>query len=218
MPGQTVGVEDRALGEPRAAALAGLHGELQPREAGHLHLGSQAKQAWGNALLDAPEVDGVADDEVIGVAPPAAQAHAPDQAVEEATDLPEEGRGVVAVLATDAFDGVPEGLGAGRGVHHPHIGVERPARPLGIRGQGIARRTRCRGVRPARGDVGVANASEGVLDGCVEGQETLGGIGDVARDVVFLAHRGVLEGLDERARESPGDGRDEADPVAGQSG
>jgi hypothetical protein len=79
--------EEGGLGEKSLVAIVRRDLELEPGIAGHLHLGAQAQQAAG---LDAPEVEGVAGAELIGMAAPAAQADAAHEPVEEAAQRPGE--------------------------------------------------------------------------------------------------------------------------------
>src|SRR5687767_5619474 len=86
---QALGLEERGLLEP--AAVGGWRDVvLKPRSAGDAHLGAKAKQGWTLDGLHAPEVEGIADPQVVWG--PASQAHADaaHQAIEHAAHAPEE--------------------------------------------------------------------------------------------------------------------------------
>src|SRR6185295_10688194 len=97
------GVEEGGL--PDLGPARDRHGlELQPGAAGNSHLGAQPQQAIGLEGLDAPEVEGVARAELVGAAPPAAQADASAEQVQGSAQSPEEIAVVPAGVAADAPD------------------------------------------------------------------------------------------------------------------
>ena len=59
-------VEQRPLGVDRPVAVA-AHAQLQPGEAGQPHLGAQPQQPLRFDLLDAPEVERLADNSRSGL-------------------------------------------------------------------------------------------------------------------------------------------------------
>ena len=99
---QPLWLEERRLDET-AAALGRGHLVLEPRPAGHLHLRPQAEQARPADLLHPPEVERVADPEMVGVAAAEAHPDAADQAIHEAPDPPEDVRVRPARIAAETL-------------------------------------------------------------------------------------------------------------------
>ena len=97
----------RALTVHGAAAVVVIDDEFEPREARQLHLGTQPKQRTTITTFHAPEVHALPDVEMSRIATTASQPDSADHPIEQAADLPEKQRRVVAVLATDTFDDVP---------------------------------------------------------------------------------------------------------------
>src|SRR4051794_38806569 len=94
LPQQAAGVEPRLLPEHGATLLVVLDGEVEPGETGQPHLGAEPEQPLVVHLLDAPPVDGVADPQVVLVAPAAPQPRASADHVEPAAHAPGRGPGV----------------------------------------------------------------------------------------------------------------------------
>ena len=65
-----------------------FHAELEPGQPGQPHLGAQPQQLARVALLDPPEVDGLADVDPVRVPPTAPQPDPADEPVEQAADPP----------------------------------------------------------------------------------------------------------------------------------
>jgi hypothetical protein len=109
-----------------------FHVELEPGEPGQAHLRSESQQPALLALLDPPEVKGVADEEPPGVAPATTQPHAAHQPVEPAADPPGQREGVPADVAADPLHDPPQ-LPRRRG-RRPGalVDVQAAAGPVGI--------------------------------------------------------------------------------------
>ena len=84
--------------------LAGIDFELQPETTGDLHLRREANQTPLLEAFDAPEVDCVANAQVLWVAPATAQPDTAPERVEQATKSPEPVGGVPAGAPADALD------------------------------------------------------------------------------------------------------------------
>ncbi len=199
-----------------ASSSSGVH--LQPGQARQPHLRPQPQQMAALDLLDAPEVQRVADPQPVRVPAAAPQPHPAGQAVRPAAHRPCEGEGVPAVLAPDALDHRPQGLRGGVDGPFPPVGVEAAAGPVGVGGQGVAGRAGHRSGGPAGGDLGVPDPLERQGERLVDADRGTRRTGYVRGDVVFVADDFVAQRLGER----PGDGaryrRDQADPVAREPG
>ncbi len=122
------------------------------------------------------------------------------------------------MVPSDSLDHPPQGLG--RGVHVPftHVRVQTPARPVGIGGQRITGNPRCRRGGPPGRHLRLTHPLQGEGEGCGERERTARAVRDVLRDVVLVADHFIAQGLGERTGDRGRDRRDQADPVAGQSG
>ena len=87
VPRETVRVEERSLFYPGTVDV-GKDLELQPRSSRKLHLGPQAQEMGWLERLDPPEVHGLADAELAGVAPTPSHAHPAEHPVDEPPKLP----------------------------------------------------------------------------------------------------------------------------------
>ncbi len=195
----------------------GVHPQLEPREAGEAHLRAQQQPPAGLDRLHPPEVQRVVHAQVPLVAAAPAQPRSAGEPVHEATDLPRERPRVPAPVATDLLDDLPQHVGGGVHDRPALVDVERPARPVGVGRQRVARRAREGRRRPPGGDLAVVDALQRQPDRPLHADEPLGRVGHEGADVVLAAHRLVLEGLDERLRDPGGDGCHEPDPEAGQA-
>ena len=216
---QTPRVEPRLLPEDAATLLVLLHGQVEPRQPRQPHLGPQPQELPVRSiddLLDPPPVDGVADPQVVRVAPASQQPGAAAEDVEPAADLPGQRPRVPAVGAADALDHRPQRLRAGSHGGGPLVDVEAAAGPVRVARHGIGGRARRRRGGPAGRDVGVADPLQRQLDGAIEPDQSLRRVGDVADDVPVLDHHLVDEALDERAGDAVRDRCHDADPVGRQ--
>ncbi len=111
--------------------------------------------------LDPPEVQGVADPQVLGVAPSATQSDTADEAVHPAPDGPGERERVPAVVAADPLDHPPQRPRRRVDRPLPFVLVEAAARPVRVGGQRVAGRTRHGGGRPAGDDLRLPHPAQG---------------------------------------------------------
>lgn len=188
---------------------------LEPRLAGDQHLRAQPQLASGLDVLDAPPVDGVADDEGLGVASAAVVARSPEDLVGQPADHPRGGQGVPAVLGADALDDRPHSLGRRLARARPVVDVDGATGPVRVARQGLVGLARRR-PGPGRLDLTVLDLAERETHGVpVPRQPGLGGRDDVV-DVVLLRDGVVLERLDQRHGHRVRDGRDQRDPPPGE--
>jgi hypothetical protein len=82
-------VKHGGLADASASIRLSVDLELQPQSPRNLHLRRQTKQPGGFEALDAPEIDRVADPEVLGITPPTPEPDTPAERVEHATHRPE---------------------------------------------------------------------------------------------------------------------------------
>ena len=108
--------------------------EFEPPSSGQLHLRAEPEEAAGFAAFDPPEVDGVPLPQIVGIAPPAPEPDAADQAVEDTTQSPDPVGVRVAAVAAEAGDrraqrrpgaGGPPRCGTGPGHGVPGAGRRR---------------------------------------------------------------------------------------------
>src|SRR3954452_8531070 len=123
-------MEQRALAEHRGGRVRALDAQLEPGEAGQPHLGSQQQHPALVDVLDPPPVEGVAWQQVVGVATAADQSWPAGEAVDPAADLPAEGERVPAALAADALDDVPERRRRRVDLAGPLVAIQRAAGPV----------------------------------------------------------------------------------------
>ena len=81
-------VEERSLFDPSTVPV-GKDLELQPGSSGELHLGPQAQQMGWLERLDPPEVHGLADAKLAGVAATSSHAYPAKYPVDEPPNLPQ---------------------------------------------------------------------------------------------------------------------------------
>ena len=91
------------------------------------------------------------------------------------------------MLPPDPLDSAPDVGWSGGGIDGADVGVERSAGPVRVRWQRIAGSTGGGRGGPAGGDLGIADPGECELHGGIEGEESIGGIGDVVGNVVIGA-------------------------------
>jgi hypothetical protein len=116
----------------------GVDLELQPQAPRYLHLGREAQETVGIEALHPPEIDRVADPQVDGIAPTAAQPDATPKGVEQPTDPPEPVPGIPPGVSTDPLDRLKrllecnaDGDRAGRNLASTEAHPAPPERPLG---------------------------------------------------------------------------------------
>jgi hypothetical protein len=78
--------------------------ELQPRPTGQLHFRLQAQETVPIQLLDTPEVQGVANSQLIGIAPLPAHANAAHALVYFSSELPQPICEQPAAIASNSLD------------------------------------------------------------------------------------------------------------------
>lgn len=132
------GVEHGGLANLGGTFSVGVDLELQPQAPRYLHLGREAQETVGLVALHPPEIDGVANAEVDGIASAAAQPDATPEGVEQPTGLPEPVRGVPPGSPADALDRLKRVLGrtadgdrAGGNLASTEADPAPPERPLG---------------------------------------------------------------------------------------
>src|ERR1700722_13714362 len=97
------GIEYGGLADLGAVPIC-LDLELQPQAPGDLHLGGEQEPTAVVDALDAPEVDGVADVEIVRIPASAPHSLATAQPVDQAAQVPEPVHAVPPGPATDALD------------------------------------------------------------------------------------------------------------------
>jgi hypothetical protein len=89
----------------------GVDLELQPQTPRYLHLGREAQETARFEALHPPEIDGVADAQVDGIASATAEPDATPKGVEQPTDPPEPVPGIPPGVSTDTLDRLKRLLG-----------------------------------------------------------------------------------------------------------
>ena len=188
----------------------------QPGAAGDAHLRAQDEQAGPAQPLDAPPVNAVALHEAVAVAPPT-QAGAADNAVHHAAHPPHPFRGVVAVIAADTLDDLPQ-LARGHrvGMQRPVIAVGRLPGPLRVRRGLVFHLVHVLpALVPGGGHLLVFGAPQRTPDAKrVIGEPALR-VGDVLGDVAVPRDRVFRHRFPKRPRKRARYGRKQADPQPG---
>jgi hypothetical protein len=108
--GESVGSEEGGLDEAGVVTFGdGL--PLEPRAAGDLHLRAEAEESGSFDALDAPEIQGLAGEELVGVATATSEAGSAQEAIEEAAQPPDAVPDEPAVVAAEARDHVVDAVG-----------------------------------------------------------------------------------------------------------
>ncbi len=201
--------ETGPLGDPCAAVVERFGDPFEPRVARESHLGVEPEQVLLDRL-DPPEVERLADGDLVGVASTAAQPGTADELVDDTPDRPQRPEPVPAAGAADAADDALHVGGVGRDLRRLRILVDGAAAPVRIPRLRCGRVVAGPDARPSGRDVEVLDACDRRLDrragrlGGVVGQAQCGVVGD---DHV------VAQAVDQRCGQPTGEWRHQVDPV-----
>ena len=161
----------------------GLDAELKQSFTGQFHFGAQSQAAIAVEASDAPEIEGLAIADGFRIATTAAQAGAPDEAIDGAAQTPQPIGDVPAVATADAADGAKDG--PIRCVDHLGAGIAKDGAtgPIGITRNGP-------GHGPTCLDLVFGYLTQGRANCLANVQELLR---DDSGDAVFGADDGIFE-------------------------
>ena len=182
-----------------------MHG--QRRDAGQLHLGAQFEAAAWHHVRHAPEVERIADDEVVLVAAAATQARAADELVHRAAQLPKPVAAIPTGVAADRRCRRKRARGRGRDPDLAVVEIGRAAGPIGIAGHRA-------GVGPRGFDFVLGTVTERSVHRLAHRQQLLR---HQSRRAVVAAHSAIAQPFCERSRDRMRHRRDQVDPQRTES-